>query len=104
MKKSARIFLLAVLTGLFTLAPPAHAALKAFAPTPALLNGVSIGGIPAWYQDINGVSVQPCLVPATCGLIGLGDPLFNEALPLAFPNNFPTEAFYSDAVATVSAR
>jgi hypothetical protein len=83
----------------------AQAALQGFATTPAtILNPgavtpVPIGNIPAWYQDINGVSVQPCLVPATCGLIGLGDPMFNEALPLSYPTNFPTEAFYSDAVA-----
>jgi Big-like domain-containing protein len=92
---------IAVLLLSLVFAPSSYAALQSFAPPGqvALLNGVSIGGIPAWYQDINGVSVQPCLVPATCGLIGLGDPLFNEALPLSYPGNFPTEAFYSDAVA-----
>jgi Big-like domain-containing protein len=86
---------------IFVFGTAAQAALQSFAPPGqvATLNGVSIGGIPAWYQDINGVSVQPCLVPATCGLIGLGDPMFNEALPLSYPTNFPTEAFYSDAVA-----
>jgi hypothetical protein len=61
------------------------------------LNGVVTGGMPAWYQDQNGVSVTPCFNVPACGLIGLGDPNFNEALPLSYPNNFPSEAFYFNA-------
>ncbi len=99
-KLTSYLSLLAIVSVLSTGVNPASAALVGFSPTPALdPNGVAIGGIPAWYQDINGVAVKPCLVPATCGLIGLGDPLFNELLPLSFPGNFPSEAFYFDAVA-----
>ncbi len=72
LRKNLVILFTAVVCAVF-MKIPAQAALKAFSPTPATLNGVSLGGIPAWYQDINGVSVQPCLVPATCGLIGLGE-------------------------------
>jgi hypothetical protein len=102
MRKLTKIFLFAALMGLITVAATAHAVLTAFAPNPAVMPpgsgspGVLIGGIPAWYQDINGVSVQPCLVPATRGLIGLGDPMFNEALLLSYPVNFPTAVFYFD--------
>ena len=106
MRTSKMVFLVVALIGLLiTAAAPAQAALQGFAPTPAVMPpgsgspGVLIGGIPAWYQDINGFSVQPCLNVPTCGLIGLGDPMFNEALPLSYPTNFPTEAFYTDAVA-----
>src|SRR5512147_741757 len=101
MRKFWIVVLLVALVGLLTVAAPVQAALKAFAPPGqvATLNGVSIAGIPAWYQDINGVSVEPCLTVATCGLIGLGDPMFNEALTMSYPGNFPSEAFYTDAVA-----
>lgn len=109
MKKSRMVLLLVALMGLLAVAAPAQAALQGFSPTGAVMPpgsgspGVPIGAppgvLPAWYQDINGVSVQPCLNVPTCGLIGLGDPMFNEALPLSYPTNFPSEAFYSDAVA-----
>jgi hypothetical protein len=100
MKRISRIIsTLALLLLTLSAVTTADAALTSFSPTPARFNGVSLGGMPAWYQDQNGVSVQPCIDPlGTCGLIGLGDPFFNEALPLAFPGNFPSEAFYFDSV------
>lgn len=99
MKKiSILLSLLAILTMSPAAVPGANAAgLQGFSTTPALLNGVSVGGMPAWYQDQNGVAVQPCFDVAACGLIGLGDPNFIETSPLAFPGNFPIEAFYFNA-------
>src|SRR6185369_4321186 len=81
-------------------------ALARFSPDPARdPNGVAIGGdgtvaggaLPAWFQDINGVAIKPCLDVAFCALIGA--PPFNAALPLSYPNNFPEEAFYFNATA-----
>ncbi len=51
-------------------------------------------GYPDWYQDENGVQVQPCLDPAPAPCVLLGDAGFNPALPLALPGNFPVEFFY----------
>jgi hypothetical protein len=73
----------------------ANAALVAVSPNPARINGVAVGGMPSWYQDANGVSVQPCLDLANCGLAA--DVGFNPALAVAFPGNFPPEAFYFNA-------
>ncbi len=76
---------------------------------------ITVPGLPAWFQDQNGVAVQPCLEAVPCALVlrapvpapvpqtvppTLADPGFNPALPLVFPNNFPDEAFYFAAVAT----
>jgi hypothetical protein len=99
MKRLSRILgTLALLVMTLGIVPAADAALNSFSPTAARLVATPIGGMPSWYQDQNGVSVEPCLLPlATCGLIGLGDPFFNEALALAFPGNFPIEAFYFNA-------
>jgi hypothetical protein len=92
------ILCIAVLLLSLVFAPASYAAgLNSFSPTPATLNGVVTGGMPAWYQDQNGVSVSPCFNVPACGLIGLGDPNFNEALPLSYPTNFPSEAFYFNA-------
>jgi len=56
---------------------------------------VTIPGLPAWYQGQDGVAVQPCLDVAACALVGAPD--FNAALPVSFPTNFPSEAFYFNA-------
>jgi Purple acid Phosphatase, N-terminal domain/Abnormal spindle-like microcephaly-assoc'd, ASPM-SPD-2-Hydin len=68
---------------------------------------ITVPGLPAWFQDQNGVAVRPCLDAVPCALVarapgslGLLDPGFNPALPLAYPSNFPDEAFYFGAVAT----
>jgi hypothetical protein len=116
MKRMSRICCtLALLLFSLSAVPGANAALKGFSPNPAIFTNpdpataplgcptshvagpVPLGGIPAWYQDQNGVAVEACLVPATCGLIGLGDPMFNEACPMSYPDNFPSEAFYTMA-------
>ncbi len=85
------IFLLAVL---FVL--PANAALQAVGPAS------SADGFPVWYQDTNGLRLEPCLANAT----GLGDPFcvlplvpplepnFDPALPVVFPTNYPSELFF----------
>jgi hypothetical protein len=115
MKRMARICCtLALLVMALGAVPTANAALKTFGGTAVINNpnpaaapvgcptahvaGLQpIGGIPLWFMDQNGVSVQACVDPlATCGLIGLGDAMFNEACPISYPDNFPTEAFYSD--------
>ena len=62
-------------------------------PDPA--GPVAIKGIPAWFQGQDGVAVKPCLDVAKCVLLGAPD--FNAALPLSFPSNFPSEAFYFNA-------
>ena len=51
-------------------------------------------GFPNWYQDENGVRLEPCLDPADANCVLLADPGYNPANPLAFPSNFPTEFFY----------
>ena len=67
----------------------AHAALQAFSSAP------SFGGMPTWYQDVNGVAVKPC-VEAGCGLVA--EPgIFDPGVAVAFPGNFPSEGFYFNA-------
>jgi Big-like domain-containing protein len=68
-------------------------ALKGFSPIDAKdAFGTTIPGLPAWYQDINGVAVKPCLDPARCALAGTFNPVVS-AQP-RFPDNFPEEFFY----------
>ena len=51
-------------------------------------------GLPSWYQDGNGVRVEPCLAQdGNCVL--LSDISFDPTLPVAWPSNFPGESFYS---------
>src|SRR6185369_6176718 len=70
---------------------------------------ITVPGLPAWFQDQNGVAVQPCLDAVPCALVARAlNPLsvppvtiaFDPALPLVFPSNFPDEAFYFAATAT----
>jgi len=76
---------------------------------------ITVPGLPAWFQDQNGVAVQPCLEAVPCALVlrapvpapvpqtvppTVPDPEFNPALSLVFPDNFPDEAFYFAATAT----
>jgi Big-like domain-containing protein len=56
MKKMTRLLnLLAVLIVLFTGVYPANAALRTVGPASA------VHGFPLWYQDVTGLSLQPCL-------------------------------------------
>ena len=108
MKRMSRtISTLALLLMSLGAAPSANAVgLLGFGPPPATFTNsagavVTVPGLPAWFQDQNGVAVQPCLEVEPCGLglrapgeLGALDPGFNPALPLTFPGNFPDEAFY----------
>lgn len=103
MKRASRICCtLALLLISLGAVPSANAVgLLGFSPDPATLNGAPLGfNIPAWFQDQNGVALQPCLDVEPCGLGArvpdpvTGDPGFDPALPLTFPNNFPEESFY----------
>lgn len=51
-------------------------------------------GLPSWYQDGNGVRLEPCLAQdGNC--VVLADATFNPALPVVWPTNFPGESFYN---------
>lgn len=78
---------------------PSSASLSFVGPTdPA-------NGFPAYYEDSNGLALVPCIA----GPNGFADPkcilplanetfggivTYNPALPIVFPTNFPSEAFY----------
>jgi hypothetical protein len=93
--------------------PRRHFALQVFIWSIAFLAGVAPAasqtaavspqtdpgnGYPVWYQDKQGVRLQPCLYGAN----GLPDPFcvlladagFKPASPLVFPSNWPVEFFY----------
>src|SRR6185369_6743009 len=111
-KLTSYLSLLAIVSVLCAGVSPANAApaLARFSPDGAKdANGVVIGGtggtvatgaLPAWFQDISGVAVKPCLDVAKCALVGAPD--FNPALTggiPSYPTNFPSEAFYFNATA-----
>jgi hypothetical protein len=86
------------LAALFAL--PAIAALQAVGPIS------TEHGFPVWYQDTTGLALQPCLglnadgtglADPNCVLPLGGEPNFDQGLSISFPNNFPTEFFYSIA-------
>ncbi len=54
-------------------------------------------GFADWYQDDNGIRVEPCLNPADTNCIVLPDEGFDPGLPLSFPTNYPGEFFYQIA-------
>ena len=55
-----------------------------FGRHPAVSTAVDAGnGFPRWYQDSNGIRLQPCLQTTNCVL--LADAGFNRANPVAFP-------------------
>jgi len=63
----------------------------------ATLSGIGpvnpANGYPLFYKDVNGLPLELCLDNnGKCVL--LADPTFNPALPVVFPTNFPSEAFY----------
>jgi hypothetical protein len=115
MKRISHIsFTLALLLMSLGVARTANAVgLLDFSKDPATFNGVVIGtpqgSMPAWFQDQNGVAVQPCLDAVPCALVARPlNPLsvppvtiaFDPKQALVFPSNFPDEAFYFAAVAT----
>ena len=54
-------------------------------------------GFPTWYQDRNGLRLEPCLDTASGSCIVLADPTYDPAQALSFPDNFPGEFFYAVA-------
>jgi len=77
---------------------------RGFTGAPAVSSAMRSDGFPAWYQDDNGVRVQPCLDASDPNCIVLADAGFDPTLPLVFPSNYPSEFFYqiadSDLVST----
>src|SRR3954453_7308817 len=57
-------------------------------------------GFPPWYQDTNGTRLQLCIDPADPCLAGSTAP--DGTQPASVPSNFPEEAFYYAADATVT--
>jgi hypothetical protein len=57
-------------------------------------------GFPVWYQDTNGTRLELCTDPgdANCIVGAVQTP----GDPVVFPTNFPDEAFYSNAGASLS--
>ena len=53
-------------------------------------------GFPRFYQDANGVRLEPC-IDTNGKCIVLGDATYNPVNPLSFPTNFPGEFFYAIA-------
>ena len=97
----SRIYKLSMILGtLLILATSAQADLARVGPanTPAPPGH----GFPLWYQDLNGLVLDPCLPDAndpgalqqTACLLGPPDP------PYVFPTNFPDELFFFRAVST----
>ncbi|MBI5824660.1 MAG: choice-of-anchor D domain-containing protein [Chloroflexi bacterium] len=77
---------------------------RGFTGTPTASATVRSDGFADWYQDDNGVRVEPCLNASDTNCIVLADAGFDPALPLDFPANYPSEFFYqiadSDLVST----
>jgi hypothetical protein len=59
-------------------------------------------GFPLWYKDTTGTRLEMCLNPSDPNCVIMG-PLPNPAAPVAFPSNFPDEAFWSKADTTIDA-
>ncbi|QCI12632.1 hypothetical protein E6B08_15195 [Pseudomonas putida] len=105
---------LAIFAGLLQV--PAHAALYAVEPGDYNLAN---GNFPAWYQDSHGRTLDLCLSKAVSSRVA-GAPgapsymctllptpgVFDDTQDIAFPTNFPDEAFWftADAAITDAAR
>jgi len=95
--------LVPVLSLCVALAPPAHAALKAVGPLDTMTT------LPAFYQDLGGLALQPCLDQnGFCILPPPFDPLTSVPLsPITTTGpitntNFPAEGFYYSAGALMN--
>ena len=62
----------------------------------------STNGFPAWYEDANGVRIEPCLDQFNpfCGFLPGDVP--DPTAPIDFPGNFPGENFYSLVSSTLA--
>ena len=75
---------------------------KASFVSPAKATSNTTAGLPSWYQDGNGLRLEPCLTQdGNCVL--LGNASFNPTLPIAWTGNFPAESFYALADSEVIA-
>ncbi|NBA93433.1 Ig-like domain-containing protein [Pseudomonas sp. R5(2019)] len=93
-----------------SLAGSAHAALKAVDPGPYTF---ATGGFPMWYQDNNNLSMELCQSRAVSSRVAasvppaymctlLPDPgVYDDALPMVFPDNWPGETFWYLAETTI---
>jgi hypothetical protein len=106
-KRSFKIFVVAL--GLVVLAATSHAALKDVDSGPYT---AATGFFPLWYQDTTNTTLDLCLSKTLssrvagaymCSLLpNLGPPVvFDDALPVVFPYNFPDEAFWFTADAFI---
>ncbi len=88
--------LLAGLLLVFSVVPFLGASVASAVPgVPARSSVLNSGGFPTWFQDVNGVRVEPCLDPAlTNCLAPLPGPTYDGGA-LSFPGNYPDEFFYS---------
>jgi hypothetical protein len=92
--------LLAIVLVLALLGPAATSFAALYAVDPGPYSEAN-GFFPAWYQDGHGRALEICLSTAAnangslCGL--LAAPGFDPLLPIAFPSNFPDEAFWFSA-------
>jgi hypothetical protein len=96
--KSKTLLSISVVLLFLVLAPASHAALTAVGPVDPATR------IPAFYQDATGLSLAPCFDNnGFCSITMVAAPLiFDPALPVVFPANFPEEGFYFNAGATTS--
>lgn len=98
------IFTILALVLVFGIAQEPEAALNAVDPGPY---SAATGFFPAWYQDTNGIALNLCLSktvsPDPAALGGLmctllpNPGVFDPALPIVFPTNFPDESFWFTA-------
>src|SRR3954447_18617931 len=95
--------LVAVATVLAGLTLPAVVTSVASAAALEGLAGVGVPdpatGFPRWYEDRNGVRLQPCVVGPNCAV---GTTVPDPAQPPSVPANFPDESFYYDASSTMT--
>ncbi|MEF9897398.1 MAG: Ig-like domain-containing protein [Pseudomonas sp.] len=95
-----------------SLAGTAWAGLKAVDPGPYTL---ATGRYPMWYQDNNELSMELCQSRATSSRVGVSVPpaymctllpepgIYDDALPLVFPDNWPPEMFWYLAETSIPA-
>src|SRR4051794_7857450 len=89
----------------------AMVASQALTPPPAHQNGAAglkevgpideVNGFPMWYKDTKNVKLELCLNPSDTNCI-MGD-VPDPSKPVSFPDNFPDEAFWSSADASIDA-
>lgn len=98
---SRLLLALAMLLGVAFAIP---AALPSSAAGPQVSSVLDPSGFPIYYEDANGVRLDPCLDTTDSHCPLLPDPGFDTQEPIAFPTNFPSEFFYqtveTDRIAT----